>query len=127
VRSLEFQLNVLLLRQPDAAVPARSEMVLDSESYRYLSMDRRHSRYIEKVIGTTWTLGGTVDDARPPKPLRLRDRRSEGESRYVRIYDLGKDVTALVSLTQLWKACASARKHSLTLCQTEGGAPHAGH
>ena len=43
-------------------------------------MDPRHSRYVEKVIGTTWTLGANEDLARPPFPLRLDDRRSEGES-----------------------------------------------
>lgn len=93
VRSLEFQLNVILLRQPDPSVPTRSETVLDSESFPNLSMDPRHSRYIEKVIGTTWNPGASEDNARPPRPLRLEDRRSEGESRYVRVYDLGKDAT----------------------------------
>lgn len=95
VRSLEFQMNVILLRQPDPSVPTRSEMVLDSESYPNLSMDPRHSRYIEKVIGTSWNPGASEDNARPPRPLRLEDRRSEGESWYVRIYDIGKDATGI--------------------------------
>jgi hypothetical protein len=93
VRSLEFQIDVMLFRQPDPAVPTRNESVLDSESFRYLSMDVRHSRYIERVIGTTWNPGATEDNGRPPRPLRLVDRRSQGESRYVRVYDLGKDAT----------------------------------
>jgi phage tail sheath protein FI len=93
VRSIEFQMDVFLLRQRDPAVPARNEQILDSESFRFLSMDPRHSRYVETIIGTTWDPAATVDDALPPKSLRLDDRRSEGESRYVRVYDLGKDVT----------------------------------
>jgi phage tail sheath protein FI len=93
VRSMEFQINVLLLRQPDPAIPTRSSQLLDSESFRYLSMDNRHSRYVEKVIGTTWTFGSTIDDALPPQPLRLEDRRAQGESRYLRIFDVGKRVT----------------------------------
>jgi hypothetical protein len=84
VRSLEFQSDVYLLRQPDPAVPTRDENVIDLESFRNLSLDPRNSRYIHKVIGTTWT-GITNDD--DGQPLRLSDRRSEGESAYVRVRD----------------------------------------
>jgi Bacteriophage tail sheath protein len=93
IESVEFQMDIFLLRQPDPAIPARNVQVLDSETFRFLSMDSRHSRYVEKVVGTTWDPTLTVDDARPPQPLRLEDRRSEGESRYVRVYDMGKDAT----------------------------------
>jgi uncharacterized protein len=92
VQSVEFQMDVFLLRQPDPAVPSRNTQILDSESFRFLSMDARHSRYVETIIGTTWDSTAAVDDALPPRALRLDDRRSEGESRYVRVYDLGKDV-----------------------------------
>jgi uncharacterized protein len=84
VRSLEFEVDVFLLRQPDPAVPTRDENVLDVESYRNLSLDPRHSRYVHTVIGTTWS-GVTNDD--DGQPLRLADRRSEGESAYVRVRD----------------------------------------
>jgi phage tail sheath protein FI len=84
VISLEFQIDVYLLRQPDPAVPTRDQNVLDLESFRNLSLDPRHSRYVHKVIGTTWS-GFDFDDDN--QPLRLSDRRSEGESAYVRVRD----------------------------------------
>jgi uncharacterized protein len=76
VRSREFQLSVYLLRQPDAALPARNETILDSEVFRHLSMDPHHSRYVQDVIGD-------INGA-----LRISDRRPEGESRYIRVSDL---------------------------------------
>jgi len=76
VRSREFRLSVYLLRQPDPAIPARNETILDSEVFRYLSMDPRHSRYVQDVIGN-------INGA-----LRIFDRRPEGESRYIRVSDL---------------------------------------
>jgi phage tail sheath protein FI len=100
IRSLEFQLNVYLLRQPDAAVPLRSETVQDSEIFRYLSMDPRHSRYVHKVIGTTWTPGPAQEDD-DGNPLRVDDRRSEGESRYARVRDLAQDLSEPARTTAL--------------------------
>ncbi|MDB5812223.1 MAG: phage tail sheath protein [Betaproteobacteria bacterium] len=85
INSREFQLDVFLLRQPDPAVPSRSDMVLASESFPNLSMDSRHSRYIHKVIGTTWgTTPGLDDDG---NPLRKADLRSEGSSWFIRVFD----------------------------------------
>ncbi len=80
VRSREFRLTVLLLHKPDPALPSRNEIVIDSEVFRNLSMDPRHSRYIQTVIGD---ING---------PLRLSDRRPEGESWYVRVHDLAQDL-----------------------------------
>ncbi|MEP6780985.1 MAG: phage tail sheath C-terminal domain-containing protein [Gemmatimonadaceae bacterium] len=93
VRSREFRLSVYLLRQPDPATPTRNTSILDFEVYRNLSLDNRHSRYIHNVIGTTFssTHGTTVDDDQ--KPLRLNDRRSEGESWYVRVRDAAQSLT----------------------------------
>lgn len=85
IRSREFTLGVFLLQRPDPAVPTRNDTVIGSEVFRYLSMDPRHSRYIHRVIGTTWTMGATVDD--DGNPLRLADQRSEGESTYIRVRD----------------------------------------
>jgi len=76
LRSREFRLSVYLLRQPDPAIPARNETILDSEVFRYLSMDPRHSRYVQDIIGD-------INGA-----LRISDRRPEGESRYIRVSDL---------------------------------------
>jgi Bacteriophage tail sheath protein len=76
VRSREFRLSVYLFRQPDPAIPARNETILDSEVFRYLSMDPRHSRYVQDIIGD-------INGA-----LRISDRRPEGESRYIRVSDL---------------------------------------
>ncbi len=80
VRSLEFRVTVFWLRQPDPAQPSRNDTVIASESFRHLSMDTRHSRYIQTVIGD---ING---------PLRLADRRPEGESWYIRVHDLAQDL-----------------------------------
>ena len=87
VRSLEFRLTVYLLRQPDPVNPARNETVQDVEVFRYLSMDPRHSRYVQTIIGTTWIdfRGAKLDDSQ--QPLRLSDRRPEGGSWYIRVRD----------------------------------------
>ena len=79
VRSREFKLTVTLLRQPDPSTPSRNEQVLDTEIFRYLSMDPRHSNSIESIIGD---LDG---------PRRKWDRRPEGSSLYVRVRDLAAD------------------------------------
>jgi phage tail sheath protein FI len=76
VRSREFRIAVYLLHQPDPARPSRNDLVIDSEVFRQLSMDPRHSRYAPTVIGD---ING---------PLRRADRRPEGESAYIRISDL---------------------------------------
>lgn len=76
VRSREFRMTIMLLRQPDPALPSRNEAVIATETFRHLSMDPRHSRYIEKIVGD---INGV---------LRLSDRRPEGESWYVRVEDL---------------------------------------
>jgi len=86
--SLEFRLDVYLLRQPDPAMPIRNTQTIDSESFRALSLDPRHSRYIHKVIGTTWPTPSpnwTDDDG---QPLRKVDNRSQGSSQYIRVRDL---------------------------------------
>jgi len=80
VRSREFRLTVYLLHQEDPALPSRDEVVIASEVFRNLSMDNRHSRYIETIIGD---ING---------PLRLEDRRPEGQSWYIRVHDVGQDV-----------------------------------
>ncbi|MEX2500614.1 MAG: phage tail sheath C-terminal domain-containing protein [Wenzhouxiangellaceae bacterium] len=88
-RSREFALTVYLLERPHPAVPTRNEDIRDSETFRHLSMDPRHSRYIHQIIGTTWTPGNTEDD--DGNPLRISDRRSEGESAYIRVRDRAPD------------------------------------
>jgi hypothetical protein len=81
VRSREFRLTVRLRRQDDPAVPSRGDQIIDSETFRQLSMDPRHSRYVVRVLGD---LTG---------PLRRADRRPEGESSYVRLTDLRAPAT----------------------------------
>jgi hypothetical protein len=96
VRSQEFQLDVFLMRQPDPAVPTRAEAVLTGESFSYLSFDPRHSRYVHKVIGTTWAPGALVDD--DGHPLRKSDERSEGTSWFVRVRDEESDPAAQLAI-----------------------------
>jgi len=96
VRSREFRLTVYLLRQPDPAMPSRNQVVLDFEVFRYLSLDPRHSHYVQRIIGTTWTAGAADDD--DGRPLRLSDHRSEGESRYIRVRDFAQSLTDLESV-----------------------------
>ena len=90
VRSREFRLSVYLFRQPDPAMPSRNETILDSEVFRYLSMDPRHSRYVQDIIGD-------INGA-----LRLSDRRPEGESRYIRVSDTESEHRTSVSAPKLW-------------------------
>lgn len=78
IRSLEFRLTVELLHQPDAARPRRNELVIASEVFPHLSMDPRHSRYVQTVIG----------DSDPSAATRLFDRRSFGDSRFIRVRDV---------------------------------------
>jgi uncharacterized protein len=89
VRSREFRLTVYLLRQPDPVNPARNDEVINSEVFRWLSLDPRHSRYIETVIGA---VNG---------PPRLADRRPEGTSWYVRVHDLAAGNQALLESVRL--------------------------
>jgi uncharacterized protein len=96
MRSQEFQLDVFLMRQPDPAVPTRAEAVLTGESFSYLSLDPRHSRYVHKVIGTTWVPGALVDD--DGNPLRKSDERSEGTSWLVRVRDEETDPVAQLAI-----------------------------
>jgi hypothetical protein len=79
VRSREFRLTVSLQRRPDPAIPSRNTLILTSETFPNLSMDHRHSRYFQRVIGAT------------NGPLRLEDNRPEGESDFVRVLDTLQD------------------------------------
>ena len=91
VRSREFAVDVLLLRQPDTLNPSRNDEVVDRESFRHLSMDPRHSRYVERVLGA-------ADPASAVYELRDSDRRPTGESAYVRVQDLAPDDAARQSV-----------------------------
>jgi phage tail sheath protein FI len=75
-RSREFRLTVYLMRQPDPLTPSRNDTILTFEVFRNLSMDPRHSRYVQKVVGS---ISGSP---------RLADRRPEGESWYIRVTDV---------------------------------------
>jgi len=90
VTTREYRLQLELLRQPDPSNPARDTAAIDREIFSGLSLDRRHSRYFETIIGCTWnmTTPTTVLDDRN-HALRRGDRRSEGESAYIRVFDRG--------------------------------------
>jgi len=89
VRSREFRLTVHLSHQHEPAVPQHDQLVIDSEAFRNLSMDARHSRYFQTILGD---IAG---------PLRLADRRPEGESWYVRVHDLAQDLPEPARTTAL--------------------------
>ncbi|MFO1322796.1 MAG: phage tail sheath subtilisin-like domain-containing protein [Burkholderiales bacterium] len=91
VRSREFSLMVMLRQRPDPATPTRDDNLLDQEVFRFLTMDPRHSRYVERILGATFTPGSATDDGVNPLPLRRSDHRSEGESAYVRVHDYAPD------------------------------------
>jgi len=97
--SMEFAIGVYILRQPDPTQPSRNNRVIDFESFRHLSLDPRHSRYLQRVIGTTWTPGAANDD--DDRPLRREDRRSEGGSAYVRVRDRAWALTEPLRTTTL--------------------------
>jgi phage tail sheath protein FI len=97
--SIEFALSVYFVRQPDAAQPSRNNQVLDVENFRHLSLDDRHSRYVQRVIGTTWAPGATEDD--DGEPLRISDRRSQGESSYIRVRDVAQSLADPARITML--------------------------
>jgi len=84
LRSREFRITIYLYRQPDPAVPSRNAQIIQSEVFRNLSMDHRHSHYFETVIGV---ING-------PKK-RLTDGRPEGASWLIRTKD-----TATTALAQ---------------------------
>jgi phage tail sheath protein FI len=86
VRSREFKLTVRLLHQPDPARPQRNDIEIDREEFLHLSMDPRHSRYFQRIIGQ---IGG---------PPRLSDRRPEGESWYIRTLDQAANQAELESV-----------------------------
>ncbi len=96
VRSLEHRFVIELLRQPDPANPSRNAIAIDREVFTNLSLDFRHTRYFERVIGCDYdrTLPTTTNDL-SGRPLRRSDRRSEGESRYIRVRDLQPNSTGL--------------------------------
>jgi phage tail sheath protein FI len=79
VRSREFRMTVALRRPPDPAVPSRNTLVLASETFNSLSMDHRHSRYFQRVLGAT--------NGAP----RVEDNRPDGQSAYVRVFDSLQD------------------------------------
>ena len=109
VRSREFKLTVLLMHQPDPALPSRSEVVADTEVFRYLSMDSRHSHYFQTVIGE---IGG---------PPRLEDRRPEGQSWYVRVQDLGANTESMrLGPEVLWDILPNGRPRAARFA-LEGG------
>jgi phage tail sheath protein FI len=75
-RSRDFSLTVEQVKRGRANPRTPGiERLENVEVFRHLSLDARHSRYIGKVIGST------------VNPLRLWDRRPEGESDLVRVED----------------------------------------
>jgi hypothetical protein len=75
VRSREFRITVNLLQHASAAVPARNTQIIQTETFRNLSMDPRHNQYFQTLIGA---ING---------PLRLSDNRPQGSSWLIRTQD----------------------------------------
>jgi hypothetical protein len=76
IRSREFRLTLYLYRHTDPAVPSRNTQIIQTETFRNLSMDPRHSQYFQTIIGE---IGG---------PPRLSDGRPQGTSWLVRVLDI---------------------------------------
>lgn len=89
VRSREFRLSIYLYGLPDPSAPQRSETQPPAEVFRHLSMDPRHSRYFQRVIGD---IGGKK---------RLSDHRPEGDSWFVRVHDPAQDLAEPARTTAL--------------------------
>lgn len=87
IRSREFRLLVFYYNVPDPSAPTRAEPPLPVEVFRNLSMDVRHSRYFQAVIGE---INGT--------PVRRSDHRPEGSSWFIRVEDTATTPAALQSL-----------------------------
>ncbi len=86
VRTGEFKLTVAGLRtNPRTRVEAVDPAL--AETLRNLSLDPRHSRYVERVVGRI------PPGATPP----ALDERGEGESQLVRVDDLFAEADALAS------------------------------
>ena len=83
LRSREFRITVLLLQHPSVAVPARNTQVIQTETFRNLSMDPRHNQYFQTLIGA-------IDG-----PKRLSDNRPEGTSWLIRVQDNATTQAAL--------------------------------
>jgi phage tail sheath protein FI len=75
VRSREFRITVSLLQYPSVAVPARNTQVIQTETFRNLSMDPRHNQYFQTIIGPI------------TGPKRLSDNRTHGASWLIRTQD----------------------------------------
>jgi phage tail sheath protein FI len=74
VRSRDFKLTVeWVKRGPSNPRNPGVELIVESETYRHLTLDARHSQYIGAVVGLTT---GAV---------RLWDRRTEGQSNLIRV------------------------------------------
>jgi phage tail sheath protein FI len=82
LRSREFRLTAYLLQQPSAAVPSRNSQIIQSETFRNLSMDPRHNQYFQTIIGA---ING---------PPRLSDNRPAGSSWLIRVLDDAATPTA---------------------------------
>lgn len=74
VRTREFKLRVDNVQINPLTGQSR---VVMSETHRYLSLDSRHSRYVERVIGV-------ADETAPRRP----DGRTEGEGQMIRVKDM---------------------------------------
>jgi len=97
VRSREFLLTVQLMRQRDPAFPSRDEIIIDTEVFRNLSMDDRHSHYVVTVIGD---ISG---------PLRLSDQRPDGASWYIRVSNITPSEDVCLGPETLVDTLASGR------------------
>jgi phage tail sheath protein FI len=100
LRSRELLLSVFLVQRPDPAIPSRNDTVIDGERF-LVTMDSRHSRYVHRVIGTTWDPAIDPDRDDDGNPLRLWDRRSEGESAYIRVRDIAAGNAAVTESVRL--------------------------
>ncbi|WP_418003796.1 phage tail sheath C-terminal domain-containing protein [Mycobacterium sp. PDNC021] len=74
IRSRDFKLTVeWVKRGPANPRNPGLDLIVETETYRHLTLDSRHSQYVGTVIGLT------------TGPVRLWDRRTHGQSNLIRV------------------------------------------
>lgn len=91
IQSVEFNLSVALL---SSAVDGGKAQV--SEQFTALTLDKEHSRYVPKVVGSTVKPNLSPEVDQFDNPVRRSDGRPRGESQLIRVDDFGSPALELL-------------------------------